>query len=55
MAGALDLAKSLLRSSRARQGQEVLRLAESRFPQTPQLAQLRAMKSESEKLTSDTR
>ncbi len=55
MAGALDLAKSLLRSNRARQGQEVLKLAESRFPQTPQLAQLRAMKSESEKLISDTR
>jgi serine/threonine-protein kinase len=55
MAGALDLARSLLRAGRARQGQEVLRLAESRFPQTPQLAQLRAMKSESEKVISDTR
>jgi serine/threonine-protein kinase len=55
MAGALDLARSLLGAGRARQGQEVLRLAESRFPQTPQLAQLRAMKSESEKVISDTR
>jgi len=52
MAGAIDLARSLMHRSRGREGHEVLRLAESRFPQSPQLAELRRLRSESEKLVS---
>jgi serine/threonine protein kinase len=53
MAGALDLASFLLRRNRAREGHDVLRLAESRFPQSPQLAKLRALQGESKKLVSE--
>jgi serine/threonine-protein kinase len=52
IAGALDLARWLMRRGRGRESQDVLRLAQLRFPQSPQLAELRALQTESEKVVS---
>jgi len=54
MSGALDLAGALLRANRPREAQEVLRLTEARLPQSPQLAKLRALRSESERVATGT-
>jgi len=55
LASAIDLAKTLRDRKRVKDSQEVLRLAEERFPGSPQLAQVRQLKLEGDPVVSDQR
>jgi hypothetical protein len=55
LASAIDLARILREHKRVKESQEVLRLAEERFPRSPQVALVRRLQLEGGQLVSEQR